>query len=237
MADEPTKTDRFRADMPQIPGVGAGDTPAAPEEAAVARNLGSRLAVPMIVVAFLGAIAGWFFLHAPKPSPAPTAASGLATQTATPAIPAAAEVPAPPRSDGSVVVASLAELEKPWAFKLFTFHKRFGSELVEAIAVRLPGPANRAASYWAFSRQEPFGKCQLEFVSDLAGLSSQYGYTAKHPMVASACDGTLYDPLTLGTIPGGAWVRGEVVHGNGMRPPIAIEVRIQGDQLIATQIE
>jgi hypothetical protein len=56
-------------------------------------------------------------------------------------------------------------------------------------------------------------------------------------MVASSCDGTVYDPLQMGTTPDGAWARGEVIKGMGIRPPISIEVRVQGRSIVADRIE
>ncbi len=235
MADQPAKKERFKADMPQIPGVTGRPPAAAPGKQAETKNP-ARFAGPLVAIAILAAIGAWFIWHAPRRAPAGdnTPASNLPAQTPSAATPAA---PPAPRGDGAVVFASLEELAKPWSSKAFTFHSRSGREPVEAMAVRLPGPAGRVESYWAFSLQEPFGKCQLEYVADLTKLSGQYGYAARHPMVGNPCNGTVYDPLKLGTTPSGAWARGEVVHGNGMRPPIAIELRVQRNQLIATQIE
>jgi hypothetical protein len=55
--------------------------------------------------------------------------------------------------------------------------------------------------------------------------------------VAATCDGTLYDPLKLGTAPSGAWVRGEIVQGAGIRPPLAVEIRVEGRNVIADKME
>ncbi len=105
------------------------------------------------------------------------------------------------------------------------------------MVVRLPtGAPGDSASYWAFSLQAPFGRCELDYATDLAKLSSEYGYRASHPMVVDACNGTVYDPLTLGNV-GGAWVRGEIVQGSGIRPPLSIEVRVERGRVIATRME
>ncbi len=132
-------------------------------------------------------------------------------------------------------MASLQELAKPWAAKKFFFRKQFSGETVPAIIVRLPGgAAHGGASYWALSLQAPFGRCELEYVTDLDKLSSQYAYRARHPMVGDPCSRTVYDPLRLGTLPDGAWVRGEVVQP-GIRPPIAIEIQMRAGHLVATR--
>jgi hypothetical protein len=100
------------------------------------------------------------------------------------------------------------------------------------MAVRLPG-----GELWAFSLQGPFGRCDLEYVSDLEKLASQYRYNASHPMVVSPCDRAVYDPLKVGSLGGNTWARGEIVQGGGLRPPISIEVIVSGRSIIADNIE
>jgi len=225
-ADFAQNPNRFKPAMPQIPGVSVPKPPA--EETAGPRRwkLALRIAVPLAGALAVGAVVAWWTLgrlRATAKSPAPE----VETQHVS--------APAP---EGSARVATLAELARPWSAKRFFLHKRFTNELVVAIVVRLPGgAANRSASYWAFSLQAPYGRCELEYVTDLAKLKSQYGYRAHYPMVADPCNRILYDPLHMGSVPGGAWARGEVVHGGGIRPPMGIGVRVQGDHLIAGQIE
>ncbi len=105
------------------------------------------------------------------------------------------------------------------------------------MVTRLPGAATGGAAFWAFSLQAPFGRCELEFVTDLHTLAGQYGYRANHPMVVDPCNATVYDPLRMGTLPSGAWARGEVVQGVGVRPPMGIDVHVQGDRLLASKME
>jgi hypothetical protein len=170
--------------------------------------------------------------HTPRPA-APTASSVDSSASSTASSPG---LSAP--SDGLIDVAAVEELEKPWASKKFVFRKPFSGETSPAMVVRLPGgAAGGSASYWAFSLQAPFERCELEYVTDLGSLASQYGYRARHPMVANPCSGSIYDPLRLGTLPTGAWVRGEVVQGSGVRPPIAIEIHMRAGHLVATRIE
>jgi hypothetical protein len=92
--------------------------------------------------------------------------------------------------------------------------------------------------YWGFSLVEPFGTCQLEFVTDLDKLKADYGYRAEHPMVGDPCNHTVYDLLRYG---GGAsnddLVRGVIVQGNGIRPPMAIEIKVQGNNVVAGRSE
>jgi hypothetical protein len=100
------------------------------------------------------------------------------------------------------------------------------------MVIRLPG-----GGLWAFALQEAYGHCELEFVTDLSQLAKQYGYRASHPMVASPCTSTVYDPLKVGSLGGEVWVRGEIVQGGALRPPIAIEVQESGNSIIADRIE
>ncbi len=99
------------------------------------------------------------------------------------------------------------------------------------MVVRLPGNA-----YWAFSLRVPYGTCQLELLSDLPQLRRTYKFAAAHPMLADPCTHTLYDLTKYGSGPNGL-VRGAVVAGTGIRPPIAIEVHVEGQQIIASQAE
>jgi len=98
--------------------------------------------------------------------------------------------------------------------------------------VRLPD-----ASYWAFSLREPFGTCELDYVTELGKLSTDYNFRATHPMVVNPCHQTVYDLLRYGSSSDGGLVRGEVVEGTGIRPPMAIEVRVEGKQLVTGRME
>jgi hypothetical protein len=133
----------------------------------------------------------------------------------------------PHHTCGEVEIATIQEFEKPWSAKKFTFRKPFTREKVQAIVVRLPnGPPERETSYWAFALEAPFEHRELEYLSDLGKLASQYGFRASHPMVGNPCSSTVYDPLRLGTIRNGAWARGEAVQGMALRPPLAIDIRM-----------
>jgi hypothetical protein len=129
------------------------------------------------------------------------------------------------------VAATAEQLSKPWASKQFNFVKPFTRENVSAIVIRLPG-----GGLWAFALQEPYGRCELEFVTDLPRLAKQYRYRANHPMVANPCNGTIYDPLKVGEF-GGVWIRGEIVQGGGLRPPISINVKLNGHSITADRME
>jgi hypothetical protein len=128
-------------------------------------------------------------------------------------------------------VATTAEIAKPWSSKRFLFRDPVTSKAVPALLVRLPGGV-----LWAFSLREPYGSCELEYVTDLKQLQDQYGFTGTHPMVADPCNRTLFDLMQYGNGPSG-YVRGEVAQGSGWRPPMAIELRTKGAEIIATRME
>jgi len=140
--------------------------------------------------------------------------------------------PAPTLPVGPGPVGTTAELAKAWAGKRFLFRDPVTSEPVPAMIVHLPD-----GSYWAFSLREPFGTCDLAYVTELEQLRTDYNFPASHPMVVNTCNRTVYDLLRYGGSSDGGLVRGEVVEGLGIRPPMAIEVRVEGQQLVAVRME
>ncbi|MBI1749562.1 MAG: hypothetical protein HY234_04290 [Acidobacteria bacterium] len=249
MADQQGKFDPFKPAQPRIPGVSDASAPPPAEAATAPTKPAARGKLPpqWIAIGAAGAVLlgiglGWLLLRpstpaeppaasqsAPASSPSPEAA---AIQPASPA-PVVAEVP-PLYPDE---VATTEEMDKPWASKRFTFMKKIAVGPVPALLVRLPGgSAKSAASYWAFALKSRYGKCELELVADLEKLRSDYGYRAQHPMVAEPCTNTVFDPLQRGTV-SGAWVRGAVVQGSALRPPLMIDVQIKGNRILAVQME
>jgi hypothetical protein len=106
------------------------------------------------------------------------------------------------------------------------------------MVIRLPDSApDQPGSYWAFSLQPLFGHCQLEYITDLQKLSSDYRFQAKHPMVGDPCSRAVFDPLQMADLPSGDWARGAIVKGYAFRPPLGIEIRITSDQLVAANME
>jgi len=134
-------------------------------------------------------------------------------------------------------VATLSELAEPWSSKPFFFRSLTAAKYVPALIIRLPGPAAQNKSYWAFSLEAPFNRCQLEYVDDLAKLSAEYAFAANHPMVVNPCSHAVFDPLQLKELPGNIMVRGAVARGYDPRPPYGIEVRISGNQVQALAME
>ena len=135
-------------------------------------------------------------------------------------------------------VAAIQELAEPWSSKTFVFHSPGTKESISSIVIRLPeGQPDQPGSYWAFSMQPLFGRCQLEYITDLQKLSSDYQFDARHPMVGDPCSRAVFDPLQMADVPKGAWARGAIVKGSAFRPPLAIEIQIQSDQLVAARME
>ncbi len=227
--------DRFKPAMPRIPGVSSAEQETSAPT--TKRERPARIAAALAAALALGAAIGWFALHGSRVGEKPSTPSRANSNGLLSSAPTAASAATTRGPDGVHVIASVQELVKPWSSKRFLFRKPFTDELVPAIVVRLPGSSGRSGGYWAFSLQAPFRRCELEFVTDLAKLSRQYSHPARYPMVADPCSGTIYDPLRLGTVPGGAWARGEVVRGAALRPPMEIEVRVQGNHLVATRME
>lgn len=229
---------KFRAEMPSIPGVPS--EPVRQDEPEVERDVRGRIWQAAILggTALVLLAGGWWVVRTTRNVPAQAGSTQVETVPIPVEIPLSPlQVTSPKQSSEFVEVGTVQELSRPWSSKRFIFRKRASSEMLPALVVRLPGAGERDGVYWGFSRQAPYGKCELELVTDLNRLASQYGYKSRYPMVGDPCSGTLYDPLRLGTVPGGAWVRGEVVQGAGLRPPVAIEIRVSGNQVIATQIE
>jgi len=223
------KFDRFRPNMPTIPGVEHGSGKAARElsETEIHRRFligGIAVAVVLISAVIIGQLK-----NKPRSTTNSTPDSSVAEQ--------AAQAPAPPSpvpavQEGPIVAATVNELSKPWDAKKFTFTNPLTRDNIDAMVMRLPG-----GELWAFSLQSQFGRCELEYVTDLGRLASEFRYNASHPMVVSPCDGTVYDPLKVGPLGGNTWARGEIVKGSSLRPPISIEVKVSGSSIIADSIE
>lgn len=223
------KFDRFRPNMPAIPGVkeGSGGAAGGLSDTEIHRLFligGVAVAAVLIIAVVIGRFKGES-RSATNPSPD----SNVTEQAAqTPAPPS----PVPAAQEGPNVAATVEELSKPWDAKKFTFVNPLTRDNVDAMVVRLPG-----GGLWAFSLQSPFGRCELEYVTDLGTLASQYRFNASHPMVVSPCDNTVFDPLKVGPLGGNTWARGEIVQGSGLRPPLSIDVKVSGHSIVADSIE
>jgi hypothetical protein len=124
-------------------------------------------------------------------------------------------------------------MAKTWSAKRFMFRDPMTHQNAPAMVVRLP-----RGDYWGFSLLAPFGSCELEYVTDLGKLQNVYQLRAEHPMVVDPCNRTVYDLLRYGAgASDDSLVRGEMVQGPGIRPPIAIEIRTQGKEVLAVRME
>ncbi|MGA2482629.1 MAG: hypothetical protein ABSF92_05890 [Candidatus Acidiferrales bacterium] len=233
MPDQPTHSERFKADMPQIPGVNVP----LPLGVRLLRKLRSASGVVIAVVAVLlvAAVAVRWLMrpHAGDALP-PEPAQQIVVPTPTSDL----QPPPPESTSAHPDIATTEELARPWSSKEFVFRNRLTNENVPALIIRLPGgSAEQSSSYWAFAQQVPFGRCQLEYITDLAKLRDDYGFRAKHPMVGDPCSRTVFDPLRMSSIPGGAFVRGAIAQGSVIRPPLGVEVEIRGNRVLATRME
>jgi hypothetical protein len=220
--------DRYHPEMPSIPGV-----PSA-RRATIVRAL--RVAAGVLAVVLLG----WLALVVRQHLRAGSSihADAAFQQQDSPAALVSAPPPAAPEPSSAGEIAPLADLAKPWSSKAFTYYRPLSHDAIAAIVIRLPSATpGSGGSYWAFSLTEPFGSCQLAYVTNLGVLASQYGYSANHPMVVDPCTQTVFDPLRMGQRSDGAWVRGDIVQGGGLRPPMAIEVSVRGNALYANRME
>jgi len=243
MPEKSPKIDPFKPLQPQIPGVARGTAVQEPEpdsgpraEATQAPAASTKKEpVPSYVkqIGILSAailvIAIALVLWNRKPARVAAPDTGVSPELSGSVAPV---LPAPERfPSGPGPVASTADLAKPWSAAKFYFKSTFTGAMAPAMVLHLPG-----GDYWAFSLEEPFGTCKMEFVTDLKKLQTQYNFTADHPMVVDPCNRSVFDLLRYGSGPSGL-VRGEVVQGPAIRPPIAIEVRVKGQQIEAVRSE
>lgn len=238
---EDKKLDPFKPQQPSIPGVAprtespTAEPPPVPEyPVAPSQQKAQQPRFKLMVTASAGVLILLIGLivwgRSSSRKPVPVSAD---TSTAPQSAEAPAQKAAPSEPMGPGIIASVSELSKPWAAKRFQYHDFVTGQYEPAMVVHLPH-----GEYWGFSLIEPFGNCQLEFITDLDKLKSDYGYRADHPMVGDPCNHTVYDLLRYG---GGAstdnLVRGVIVKGNGIRPPMAIEIKVQGSDVVAGRAE
>lgn len=247
MPEDTKKPNRFQTAQPQIPGVPqhqappqaktqvqtpstAQPPPNKPEAIQKIRQRPNPIptylwacgggAILIVVIALI------FFMRgsARAAHSAAPVESSEATAQPTQAAPAEAEPVAPGR------VATTEELTQPWAAKKFLYRTGTG-DTIPAMVVHLTGN-----TYWAFSLQEPYGSCTLEYETDTQKLLNEYGVRSSRPLLVDPCSRTVYDLTRYGNGPNGL-VRGAIITGVGMRPPYAIEVQVSGHEILATRAE
>lgn len=237
MADNSSPV-RFKAEMPQIPGV-AEHPPEPPSEPPLVPDRRNPLLLLLLgffaltVVFIVGS--RWIS----KTHPVETARTEPTPQIDVPPPPPDPSAGLPHADDANPVIASLGQLAKPWSSVDFFIKSSINNDEIPATLVRLPGgsPA-QASSYWAFSRKAPYGPCELEYVKDLDNLRVGYAYrAATHPMVGNPCSHTLYDPLKTASLPGNVWIRGAIAQGSDIRPPFGVEIKVRGKEILAVRSE
>src|SRR5262249_54967384 len=162
MSDQP-QPDRFKAEMPEIPGVAPAG--ASRPQSGLAENPAVRLVAGLAIALILLFVAARWLFHSKH------------TEAVAPQPPAQIEVPTPPADPTPVMVrataanpeiATVAEMAKPWTSKEFFFVDPFSSESTDAMLIRLSsGSASQPEGYWAFALKAPFGSCRLEYLEDL----------------------------------------------------------------------
>ena len=237
MPDE-KKIDPFKPPQPSVPGVlpDAKKTAPAPEAGPPKwepkrppPNPLLRWAIAGVIgLAVIGGGLGFYRGRgsARATDPKVSAAAPGAASSAAPLVKTKNTLP-----HGPGAIATTEELSKAWSVKRFLFPDSITGEMLPAIVVHLP-----QGEYWGFSLREPFGTCELEYVSDLAKLRTDYGFEANHPMVVNPCKHTVFDLLRYGGSSDGL-VRGDIVHGTGIRPPMAIEIKTRDNQVVAVRME
>jgi len=245
VSDEPKKQDPFKPQEPNIPGVTGNPARSKPSpeqprpialqtrnSAGGANKIPAQkwLAIAAIAIGLVSLAMFWWKRSSTSGEAQAVPAVAVATAPVIEHPPVAAQSsPSVPVGPGPV--ATTAELAKPWSSKRFTFRASQTTDDLPALVVHLP-----SGVYWGLSMREPFGNCELEYVTDLQKLARVYDFQANHPMVGNPCNHAVYDLARYGTGLNGP-VRGAIVSGGGVRPPMAIEIKVRGQQIVATQLE
>ncbi|HET9401065.1 MAG TPA: hypothetical protein VFO34_08945 [Candidatus Acidoferrales bacterium] len=223
----PEQKQQYQAAMPQIPGVEAkGAVGKIPNSAKTLIAAGAAIAIVVLIIVY-----SFWRRHSSNSAADATAAPAAADA------PVADLPPAPAPVSASGQIATKTELAAPWSSKEFIYRRPLDEEKIPALVVHLPGGSAQEPLYWGILLQAPYNHCELKFVSDPNSLAQQFGFRASHPMVVDTCNGSIFDPLKMGTLGDGSWTRGELVKGGDLRPPLAVEIKVEGDRLIAGRAE
>lgn len=228
MTDQPP-SDRFKTEMPEIPGVGPGARPGA-------GNPAVKLVIGLLALLLVVFVGARWALRPRHVEPR------LSEQQPQIEVPSPAPDPStliPHATEANPEIADLTEMAKPWSSKEFFVRNRLSGENVAGILIRLPtGSPTQPRGYWGFAKNSPYGNCQLEYITDLQKLKTDYGFlSAKHPMVGNPCTQTVFDPLKITNLPGDIWVQGAIAQGSDLRPPLGIEIKVEGKSIQAIRAE
>jgi hypothetical protein len=228
---EPPNADRFKSEMPRIPGV---------TDDSAARRRANKPPVALVAVFLTILLFVAIVVHfVMRPRRTENLSSAITPQLEVPA-PASDPVAALPQATKSdPVVATTEEMSKPWSDKDFLFRDRLTGENIPALLIRLPsGSPSKSSAYWGLVMTAAYGSCHLEYLTDLNKLRDDYGFRgAKHPMLGDPCSRTVFDPAKLTMLSGNVWVRGAIVQGSDLRPPLGIEIRVHGKNIMAVRRE
>jgi hypothetical protein len=231
----------FKPEQPNIPGVvkkvavqSAAEAPA-PEHASLPAKFSSTQMPPLWVILSATGVLGicllavwWTRGTSAKEKSESEPVTAVAVASGADSAPAKAPEKL---AAGPGEIATTSELGKEWSSKKFIFRDPLTAQEAPAMVVHLPGGV-----YWGFSLREPYGTCEMELVTDMAKLRSEYNYRGSHPMVGDPCNRAVFDLTKYGSGPAGL-VRGEIAQGAAVRPPLAIEIQVHGKQVIAKKIE
>ena len=249
MPDE-KKIDPFKPNQPMIPGVSnppktadaagtsaggatgsksaAGSTASAAASGvkdAYAQGLPTWIVLSLAGVLFVIIVGLWWSRRVRSEEAAPAAVSDTAGGDVAPT------KPVENLAQGPGAIGTVDELAKPWASKRFLFKNAVTGDNAAAVVVHLPNGV-----YWGFSVREPFGTCEMEYETDLGKLQTHYNFHADHPMVVDPCNRAVFDLMKYGSGPNGL-VRGDIVSGAAVRPPVAIEMKAENGKVVAVRME
>ncbi|HMD42664.1 MAG TPA: hypothetical protein VKH45_06290 [Candidatus Acidoferrum sp.] len=230
MMTELPNSAQFKAEMPQIPGVNDSFTRRRKRNPLLPLMIGFLVFGLVILVAIR-----WFAHH----KPSEPVRVEQAPQIEIPPPPQDPTASLPRASESNPGIGPISDFSKPWSSADFFIKDKLTGENDPATIIRLPGSsALQASGYWAYSRKALYGSCLLEYITDMDKLRGEYGYrSANHPLVGNPCTHTLYDPLKTASLPGNVWVRGAIVQGSDIRPPLGVELKVQDKQILAIRTE
>src|SRR5579864_7489877 len=127
--------DRYKADMPEIPGVSGASVNRSPRSRPDLRFVAGLIVV--LVLVFVGLRWALHYKRADAP------ASQAVAQIDVPAPPPDPAASLPHATESQPGIATISDLAKPWAYREFFVKNRLTGENIPAAIVRLPGiPGN-----------------------------------------------------------------------------------------------
>lgn len=157
-----------------------------------------------------------------------------------------------------IIAATLQDVAKPWDFKYFVFTQKYPQYTpdgykaanVPGVVIRLPSkvklpwewakdigktPTMGDSDIIVFSRICPHLGCIFNYVPNFKEVTAGYGgYTPpadrQHALMACPCHLSIYDP-------GDPATPGRVVSGPAPRPPRTFLYRVEGENIVVTDVE